>query len=156
MVLQLMSILAEATRLVLIQILLQHQGLKLNPVSTMYYIAPACFVSLLPAALHLEASAIRQKITVRDEMPSASLFALNGIGAVTLNLTVYLVLGKLPALMMNVAGVIKDWLLIYLSRLLFGSPVTTVQLGGYTLAFSGNLKHIGSAIPSRKVWAIQY
>jgi len=53
--------------------------------------------------------------------------------------------------MMNVAGVIKDWLLIYLSHFFYDSPVTTIQLGGYTMAFSGNAKHIGSAIPSRKV-----
>lgn len=135
--LQLLSIIAEAARIVLIQILLQRQGLKLNPLSTMYYVAPACIVCLLPAALVLELPALRQKLARDDPLPSVSMFALNGIGAVTLNLTVYLVLGQMPALMMNAAGVVKDWLLIYLSRLLFASPITKVQLCGYTLAFLG-------------------
>lgn len=37
------SIIAESFRLALVQILLQQRGIKLNPVSTLYYIAPACF-----------------------------------------------------------------------------------------------------------------
>jgi hypothetical protein len=37
------SIVTESFRLALVQILLQQRGIKLNPVSTLYYIAPACF-----------------------------------------------------------------------------------------------------------------
>lgn len=137
MSLQLLSITAEAVRIVLIQILLQRQGLKLNPVLTMYYVAPACILCLFPAAAFLELPSLSAKLKSGDELPAYGLFALNGVGAVSLNLTVYLVLGQMPALMMNAAGVVKDWLLIYLSRLIFASPVTEVQLGGYTLAFLG-------------------
>ena len=50
--LQLASVATESTRLMLIQILLQRRGLSLNPVTTMYYIAPASFVFLsVPFAL---------------------------------------------------------------------------------------------------------
>jgi hypothetical protein len=35
------------------------------------------------------------------------------------------------------AGVVKDWLLIVLSVLLFGSPVSGISLLGYLLAFAG-------------------
>ena len=45
-VLQLLSVASESTRLMLIQILLQKRGLSLNPVTTMYYIAPASFLFL--------------------------------------------------------------------------------------------------------------
>ena len=38
---------------------------------------------------------------------------------------------------MNVAGVIKDWLLIALSSLLFHSKVTPLNLQGYGIAFAG-------------------
>ena len=41
------SIATESSRLVLIQILLQQRGIKLNPITTLYYIAPACFAFLL-------------------------------------------------------------------------------------------------------------
>lgn len=40
------SIATESFRLVLIQILLQQRGIKLNPITTLYYVAPACFVFL--------------------------------------------------------------------------------------------------------------
>lgn len=36
----------ESTRIVLVQVLLQRQGLKLNPLTTLYYVAPACFIFL--------------------------------------------------------------------------------------------------------------
>ena len=36
---------------------------------------------------------------------------------------------------MNIAGVVKDWLLIGLSVLLYRSPISRVNLGGYSIAF---------------------
>lgn len=50
--LQMLSIATESTRLTLVQILLQRRGLKLNPITTLYYLAPACAAFLLvPFAL---------------------------------------------------------------------------------------------------------
>ena len=46
-VFQMGSIFTESFRLCLIQILLQNRGIKLNPITTLYYIAPACFAFLL-------------------------------------------------------------------------------------------------------------
>jgi hypothetical protein len=37
----------------------------------------------------------------------------------------------------SVAGVVKDWLLILLSVLLFNSPVSMTSLVGYLIAFAG-------------------
>ncbi|KAF5834059.1 hypothetical protein DUNSADRAFT_9409 [Dunaliella salina] len=45
-VLQCSSIVTESFRLVLIQILLQRRGIKLNPITTLFYVSPACFVFL--------------------------------------------------------------------------------------------------------------
>ena len=36
---------------------------------------------------------------------------------------------------MNIAGVVKDWLLIGLSVVLYQSPISRVNLGGYSIAF---------------------
>lgn len=47
LLLQLGSIVCESIRLVLVQKLLQSRGLKLNPITTLYYVAPCCFVFLL-------------------------------------------------------------------------------------------------------------
>ena len=54
-ILQLLSVATESTRLTLVQILLQRRGLSLNPVTTMYYIAPASFGFLSIPWLLLEA-----------------------------------------------------------------------------------------------------
>jgi hypothetical protein len=52
-------------------------------------------------------------------------------------MAVFLLIGKTSALTMNIAGVVKDWLLIGLSVLLFKSIVTRVNLFGYMIAFAG-------------------
>jgi drug/metabolite transporter (DMT)-like permease len=51
---QMTSILTESVRLVLVQILLQSRGLKLNPITTLYYVAPCCFLFLLLPFLTIE------------------------------------------------------------------------------------------------------
>jgi hypothetical protein len=42
------------------------------------------------------------------------------LSSAALNMSVFLLIGKTSALTMNVAGVIKDWLLILLSVIMFG------------------------------------
>ena len=43
---QILGIFGEALKLVLTQILLQRRGLSLNPITTLYYIAPCRYLSL--------------------------------------------------------------------------------------------------------------
>lgn len=50
-------------------------------------------------------------------------------------MAVFLLIGKTSALTMNIAGVVKDWMLIGLSVLMYASPVTPLNLGGYFIAF---------------------
>uniref|UniRef100_A0A7R9Z8N2 Sugar phosphate transporter domain-containing protein n=1 Tax=Chlamydomonas euryale TaxID=1486919 RepID=A0A7R9Z8N2_9CHLO len=132
------SIATESTRLVLIQILLQQRGIKLNPITTLYYIAPACFGFLLIPFSFIEAprlfgfSPVDFEVTVNVPVLLAS-----AASAFCLNMAVFLLIGKSSALTMNVAGVIKDWLLILLSVMMYASPVSGLQLGGYALAFGG-------------------
>lgn len=54
-----------------------------------------------------------------------------------LNIASFLLLGRTSALTMNVCGVIKDWILIGLSMVIFHSHVSNVNLIGYTIAFLG-------------------
>ena len=60
----------------------------------------------------------------------------HAIGA-GLNIASFLLLGRTSALTMNVCGVIKDWILIGLSVVIFHSHVTNVNLIGYMIAFLG-------------------
>lgn len=59
----------------------------------------------------------------------------NGVLHAALNMAVFLLIGKTSALTMNIAGVVKDWMLIGLSVLMYASPVTPLNLGGYFIAF---------------------
>lgn len=53
---------------------------------------------------------------------------LNCLAAFALNLAVFLLIGKTSALTMNIAGVVKDWMLIGLSVLIFGcDPASPAQ-----------------------------
>lgn len=49
----------------------------------------------------------------------------------------FLLIGKTSALTMNIAGVIKDWLLIFFSFYLFHAPVTQLNLLGYVFCCTG-------------------
>lgn len=183
--LQLGSVATESTRLALVQILLQQKKVKsrpsssslskssessskiaLNPVTTMYYLAPVSLLCLSLPWLAFERS--RLVATWRaggvgeggSPPPPTSPFYLldashalyaswwrlavspltllaNAALAFALNLSVFLLIGKTSALAMNVAGVVKDWLLIGLSALLFRAPVTPLNLAGYSVAFAG-------------------
>eukprot|EP00891_Asterochloris_glomerata_P003318 jgi/Astpho2/3318/e_gw1.00054.52.1_t len=131
-VLQMCSICTESTRLVLVQILLQRRGLKLNPITTLYYVAPCCLAFLVLPFAMLELPKIMNDPKVNL---NPAIFLSNAAAAFGLNMAVFLLIGKTSALTMNIAGVVKDWMLIGLSVLLYASPVTPLNLGGYFLAF---------------------
>jgi hypothetical protein len=65
------------------------------------------------------------------------IFGSNALFALGLNLAVFLVVGKTSALTLNVADVVKDWLLIGFSWSVIKDTVTAVNLVGYLLAFMG-------------------
>lgn len=47
----------------------------------------------------------------------------------------FLLIGRTSALTMNFGGVVKDWLLIGLSIAMYRSPVSRLNLAGYSVAF---------------------
>ncbi|MBA0737699.1 hypothetical protein Gogos_011151 [Gossypium gossypioides] len=103
-ILQLGAVAFEATRLVIIQILLTSKGITLNP------------ITLNP-----------------------------------MDLPVFLLVGKTSALTMNVAGVVKDWLLIAFSWSVIKDTVTPINLFGYGLAFLGVAYYNHSKLQALKV-----
>ncbi|KAL1289529.1 hypothetical protein HN51_057517 [Arachis hypogaea] len=132
--LQLMAVAFEATRLVLIQILLNSKGISLNPITSLYYIAPCCLVFLSVPWLIMEYPSLRDNSSFHLDFV---IFGTNSFCAFALNLAVFLLVGKTSALTMNVAGVVKDWLLIAFSWSVIKDTVTPVNLIGYGLAFLG-------------------
>ncbi|ESR63696.1 hypothetical protein CICLE_v10010813mg, partial [Citrus x clementina] len=59
-VLQLGAVAFEATRLVMIQILLTSKGITLNPITSLYYVAPCCLVFLLVPWIFVELPILRE------------------------------------------------------------------------------------------------
>uniref|UniRef100_A0A7S0YKQ8 Sugar phosphate transporter domain-containing protein n=1 Tax=Polytomella parva TaxID=51329 RepID=A0A7S0YKQ8_9CHLO len=128
------SFLAEAARLNLIQILLQRRGIRLNPISTLYHIAPCCLVILIIPFLYIELPRLYYAPKAEINVP---LILCSSVSAFALNVCIFILIGRTSALIMNVAGIFKDWLLIVLSVFIFGAPVTSVQAVGYGVALLG-------------------
>lgn len=132
--LQLGAVAVEATRLVMIQILLAAKGIKLNPITSLYYVSPCCFVFLSVPWLIVEFPVLRETSSFHFDY---WIFGTNSICAFALNLAVFLLVGKTSALTMNVGGVVKDWLLIAFSWSVIKDQVTPINLVGYGVAFLG-------------------
>uniref|UniRef100_A0A7R9TF99 Sugar phosphate transporter domain-containing protein n=1 Tax=Micromonas pusilla TaxID=38833 RepID=A0A7R9TF99_MICPS len=143
------SMAAEAFRIVSVQLLLASADIKLNSITTLYYVSPACFAFLsvpfavmeLPtmlAAPRWPTAAYADPASVDGKQINwePTVLWTNAAVAFMLNVSIYLLIGKTSALTMNVAGPVKDWMLIYLSSLVFDAPITSTQIGGYAYAFA--------------------
>jgi len=98
---QMTSIVTESIRLVLVQILLQSRGLKLNPITTLYYVAPCCFGFLLLPFFSLEFGKIMTDPNVVINpfyMLTNALAAFGEPAAATLQITRSPVSGVIPAM----------------------------------------------------------
>ncbi|KAI5477809.1 DUF250 domain containing membrane protein [Pseudohyphozyma bogoriensis] len=139
---QSMGILFEATRLVAIQKLLQ--GMRMDPLVSLYYYAPVCaifnavlipvFEGWEPFELVLPKVGIFTLfINVNVALCVCLLFrphvfsAANGALMKKLNIAVVFLIGCASSLVLTLSGVVKDILLVVGSVVLFGSTVTGIQ-----------------------------
>eukprot|EP00249_Psilotum_nudum_P015527 c25375_g1_i3 orf=1126-2271(-) len=145
---QVTGIFAEALRLVLTQVLLQKKGLTLNPITSLYYIAPCSFLFLFVPWFLLEKPAMEsQQITF-----NFWIFFTNALCALALNFSIFLVIGRTGAITVRVAGVLKDWILIALSTLVFPeSMLTGLNIIGYAIALCGVVLY--NYIKMKDAWA---
>ncbi|XP_057477769.1 probable sugar phosphate/phosphate translocator At5g25400 [Actinidia eriantha] len=132
--LQLGAVAFEATRLVMIQILLTSKGITLNPITSLYYVAPCCLAFLSVPWIFVEYPVLKETLKFQFDF---LIFGTNSFCAFALNLAVFMLVGMTSALTMNVAGVVKDWLLIAFSWSVIKDTVTPINLVGYGLAFLG-------------------
>lgn len=131
---QLISITTEAARLVVTQKLVQAQLPKgASPLVSVSLFAPASLAFLAPIALYKEPGALTKLLSA-----GTGLTVLANTGtAFMLNVAVVILVQQTSGLTLTLAGIIKDILLIVVSIWLFGNPITTVQVVGYTLALFG-------------------
>jgi drug/metabolite transporter (DMT)-like permease len=135
--LQTLAIGVEASRLVLTGVTLKE--LKLDSLSTLYYISPLCLCCILPAHLYFEFSSLPWDIMLTSRF--AGIMVASGAVAFGLNIAVVALINNKSALVLTLAGIIKDILLVVLSVLVFGSPVTPLQYFGYSVALLGLNAH---------------
>ncbi|GMQ07407.1 hypothetical protein CsSME_00051603 [Camellia sinensis var. sinensis] len=76
--LQLGAVGFEATRLVLIQILLTSKGITLNPITSLYYFAPCCFVFIFVPCLFIGFPVLRDTSSFHFDF---SIFGTNSVCA---------------------------------------------------------------------------
>lgn len=66
------------------------------------------------------------------------IFFSNAVCALALNFSIFLVIGRTGAVTIRVAGVLKDWILIALSTVIFPeSVITGLNIIGYAIALFG-------------------
>ncbi|KAH8926099.1 TPT-domain-containing protein [Atractiella rhizophila] len=129
---QAIGIAFEAARLVAIQKLLH--GLKMDPLVSLYYFAPVCAgLNLLLIPFYEGADPFNTAI---EQLGFVVLFT-NAATALLLNISVVFVISAASSLVYTLCGVLKDILLVVVSLLLFGKPVTSIQFFGYAIALAG-------------------
>jgi drug/metabolite transporter (DMT)-like permease len=134
---QVLGVTFEATRLVLTNMSIREFGL--DPLSTLYYIAPLASMCILISFLIFEASSF--PLWKLGSIEFALLLLLNGCIAFTLNIASVLVMTKASALILVLSGIVKDVLLVVFSMTFFASPVTPVQFFGFGIALLGLQAH---------------
>lgn len=135
--LQLAALLCEGLRLCLINVLLTSKGLKLSSIANLFYIAPTSLVCLIgPWALFEAPFVLADSAAAMRKVGFVTLLANSSV-AFLLNLATLALIKHTSALTLNVAGVVKDFLLIAWSVTLHGAAVGKLQYVGYAIAFSG-------------------
>ncbi|CAA0815912.1 Probable sugar phosphate/phosphate translocator [Striga hermonthica] len=132
---QMGGVVGEALRLIFMEIFVKRKGLKLNPISVMYYVSPCSALCLLIPWIFLE----KPKMDAQGTWSFKPLMlTLNSLCTFALNLSVFLVISHTSALTIRVAGVVKDWVVVLLSALLFAdTKLTLINLFGYAIAIAG-------------------
>ncbi|RAL44355.1 unnamed protein product [Cuscuta campestris] len=132
---QMGGVVGEALRLIFMEILVKRKGLKLNPISVMYYVSPCSAICLLVPWIFLEKPKMEAQETWSFQ---PFILTLNSLCTFALNLSVFLVISHTSALTIRVAGVVKDWVVVLLSALLFAdTKLTLINIFGYAIAIAG-------------------
>ncbi|WZY95544.1 hypothetical protein YC2023_067873 [Brassica napus] len=132
---QMGGVVGEALRLIFMEILVKRKGIKLNPISLMYYVSPCSAVCLFVPWIFLEKSKMDGNGPWNFHFV---VLTLNSLCTFALNLSVFLVISHTSALTIRVAGVVKDWVVVLVSALLFAdTKLTVINLFGYAIAIAG-------------------
>ncbi|PYH41020.1 TPT-domain-containing protein [Aspergillus saccharolyticus JOP 1030-1] len=141
-VFQVVSLVFDANRLVMIQVLLRPGAGKMDPLVTLYYSAPVCAATNAVIACFTElntgagAEGFDWGVVGRT---GAGILLANAMVGFMLNVSIFVLIGKTSGLTMTLVSVPKNILLIICSIVIWGSPVSPLQVLGYGMALLGLL-----------------
>ncbi|KAL2207682.1 triose-phosphate transporter [Sarocladium strictum] len=124
----------EAMRLVMIQVMLSGEGLRMDPLVGLYYYAPVCAVMNFFVAAVSELHRFEWNDVVNTGF--GMLFLNAGI-AFFLNIASVFLIGKTSGLVMTLTGIFKNILLVVASVVIWNTQITPLQFAGYGLALCG-------------------
>lgn len=131
---QVTGLIFEATRLVMVEQLLSSPEYKMSPLVSLYYYAPICAIFNGIVAIIFEVPYMSWQ---NFERVGPVVLISNAGVAFLLNVAVVFLIGRTSSLVMTLCGVLKDIILIVASCVLFQTPVTPLQLFGYTISLIG-------------------
>ncbi|OKL58297.1 hypothetical protein UA08_06440 [Talaromyces atroroseus] len=131
---QIGGIVFEAVRLVMVQRLLSSDEFKMDPLVSLYYFSPIC--ALMNGAV---AAAVELPRFRLDDVWHVGVWTLigNAVVAFMLNISVVFLISKTSSLVMRLCGILKDILIVISSLILWNTPLTGLQVLGYTIALLG-------------------
>ena len=135
--LQITGIAVEAIRTAALQMLLQNSVAKPSNVSLMYVLAPSCAILLSPICCYELLMLNKAKIRAQNAM----LIFLNSCVALTMNLASLYVIQISSSLTISLASVLRDWILVGLSCILFKSQLTLLCCTGWAISTVGLILH---------------
>ncbi|KAJ7100206.1 triose-phosphate transporter family-domain-containing protein [Mycena belliarum] len=125
------AVVFEASRLVMIEVLLH--GMKMDPLVSLHYYAPICALINLFFLPFTEGLAPFYQLARIGPLVLLS----NACVAFFLNVAAVFLVGVGSGLVLTLAGVLKDILLVTGSVLLFSAQVSPLQVFGYSIALAG-------------------
>ncbi|KAK0383549.1 hypothetical protein NLU13_9460 [Sarocladium strictum] len=124
----------EATRLVMIQVMLSGEGLRMDPLVGLYYYAPVCAVMNLFVAAVSEFPRFEWNDVVQTGF---GMLFLNAGVAFFLNIASVFLIGKTSGLVMTLTGIFKNILLVAAAVIIWNTQITPLQFLGYGVALGG-------------------
>ncbi|KAI9149357.1 putative sugar phosphate/phosphate translocator [Paramyrothecium foliicola] len=124
----------EALRLVMIQVMLSGEGMKMDPLVGLYYYAPVCTVMNIVVAIFTELP----KFKLEDAAQAGyGMLLLNAMVAFMLNVASVFLIGKTSGLVMTLTGILKNILLVVISVMIWNTHISWLQTLGYGVALAG-------------------
>lgn len=134
-ILQVVSIVCDATRCCALQKVLQTNHIEVGPLVTLAYVAPAAAAALTLPALLLEGPRL---LSDYDKWKGAvPMVLLSGLFASILNFVVFKIIRLTSALTTSLSGVLKEWACILVAMTVYKTKVTQLQWLGYAIAIAG-------------------